>query len=127
MTLATAVPYSVVLEPLREFALKFEYVNIDIRYPHQGNVSDLVSNGTAIFGVGFTQKNYPDDLTFTQLGRLVLAHMSSAGIAGSLTRLRSVTCIFIASWSSRCSSAWLGYVEYLDATYCWSARGAIWH
>ncbi len=124
LTLATAVPYSVVLEPLREFALKFEYVNIDIRYPHQGNVSDLVSNGTAIFGVGFAQKDYPDDLTFTQLGRLVLAHVVCK--EHPLAQLTQVTFGDLHIYRRLVFGAHLHGLatsEYLDATHCWCAEG----
>ena len=124
LTLTIAVPYSVLLEPLREFAQKFEYINIDIRLPLEGNVSDLVRNGDAIFGVGFAQANYPDDLAFTQLGRLVLTHVACKG--HPLTQLRQVT--FGDLHIHRrlvfgTHSHGLPTSEYLDSPNCWRVEG----
>lgn len=123
LTLTIEVPYSVVLEPLREFAQRFPYVNVNIQHPYQGNVSALVANGTAAFGIGFAQANYPDDLAFTQLGRLVLTHVVCKD--HPLAQQNKVTfgdlhvhrrLVFSAH------SHGLPTSEYLDATCCWRAE-----
>ena len=124
LTLTSAVPYSLLLEPLREFTQKFEYINVGIRHPLEGNVSDLVRNGNAIFGIGFAQANYPDDLAFTQLGRLVLTHVVCK--EHPLAQLRQVT--FGDLHIHRrlvfgTHSHGLPTSEYLDSTYCWRVEG----
>jgi DNA-binding transcriptional LysR family regulator len=51
LTLTIEVPYSVVLEPLREFAQRFEHVNVHVRHPHEGKTSALVQDGVATLGI----------------------------------------------------------------------------
>ena len=124
LTLTIAVPYSVVLEPLRDFSQKFEYVNVDIRHPHQSNVSDLVRDGTAILGIGFAQANYPDDLAFTLLGRLVLIHVVCK--EHPLAQLRQVTFGDLHTYRRLVfgpHSHGLPTSEYLDTPSCWRVEG----
>ena len=120
LTLIISVPHSVVLEPLREFAQKFEYVNVNIRYPHERNISDLVRDGTAILGLGFAQTNYPDDLAFTLLGRLVLTNV--VGKEHPLARLQQVTFGDLHIYRRLIFGAHshgLPTSEYFDTNYCW--------
>lgn len=123
LTLTIEVPYSVVLEPLREFAQKFVYLNVNIQHPYEGNISALVSSGTAVFGVGFAQANYSDDLAFTQLGRLVLTHVVCKG--HPLAQLGRVTFGDLHTHRRLVFSAHshgLPTSEYLDATCSWRAE-----
>ena len=120
LTLTIAVPHNVVLEPLREFARKFEYVNVSIRFPHERNVSDLVRDGTAVLGIGFAQTNYPDDLAFTLLGRLVLTHVISKD--HPLAKLPQVTFGDLHTYRRLIFGAHshgLPTSEYLDGTDYW--------
>ena len=120
LTLTIAVPHSVVLEPLREFAQKFEYVNVSIRFPHERNVSDLVRDGTAVLGIGFAQTNYPDDLAFMLLGRLVLTHVVSKD--HPLAKLPQVTFGDLHTYRRLIFGAHshgLPTSEYLDGTDYW--------
>ena len=119
LTLIVAVPHSVVLEPLREFAQKFEHVSASIRFPHERTVSDLVRDGTAVLGLGFAQTNYPDDLAFTLLGRLVLTHIVSMN--HPLAQLPQVTFGDLHSYRRLVFGAHsygLPTSEYLETNHC---------
>ena len=120
LTLTIAAPHSIVLEPLREFAKKFEYVNVSIRFPHERSVSDLVRDGTAVLGLGFAQTNYPDDLAFILLGRLVLTHVVSK--EHPLAQLPQVTFGDLHTYRRLIFGAHshgLPTSEYLDGTHYW--------
>jgi DNA-binding transcriptional LysR family regulator len=123
LSLTIEVPYGVVMAPLREFAHRFEHVNVNIQHPREGNVSSLVRDGVATLGIGFAQANYPDDLAFTQLGRLVLTHVVCR--EHPLARLDKVTFADLHIHRRLVFSAHsqgLPTSEYLNATCSWRAE-----
>lgn len=75
LTLAIEVPHRTVMQVLSEFAQEFPYVDLAIRQPMDGDVSDLVLKGQAELGVAFSQPNYPQDLEFQQVGKLIMVHV----------------------------------------------------
>ncbi|MBB3213399.1 DNA-binding transcriptional LysR family regulator [Herbaspirillum sp. Sphag1AN] len=122
LTLSIELPYSVVVAPLNEFAQRFEHVSVHIRPPHEGNFSTLVHEGLATLGMGFAQANYPDDLAFTQLGRLVLTHVvCKEHPLASLGKVRFSDLHVHRRLAFSAHSHGLSTSEYLDATCCWRA------
>lgn len=123
LTLSIEIPYGVLMAPLREFAQRFEHLNVQLRHPHEGNISSLVRDGAATLGIGFAQANYPDDLAFTQLGRLILTHVVCRD--HPLASLEKVSFADLHVHRRLAFSAHahgLPTAEYLDATCCWRAE-----
>lgn len=79
LTLAIEVPYAPLIPMLREFDQAFPYVDLLIRHPMHGDVSEMVLKGEADIGVAFSQPEYPQELAFQQLGKLIMAHVCQAG------------------------------------------------
>ena len=77
ITFAIEIPYVTLMPPLVAFAEAFPFVDLDIRHPLSGDVSALVEDGQAQFGVAFAQPNYPREIEFVQLGKLVLSHVAA--------------------------------------------------
>lgn len=123
LALTIEVPYSVVMEPLRAFAQQFAHVNVHIQHPHEGNISALVQSGVATLGIGFAQANYPEDLAFTQLGRLVLTHVVCKDHAlASRGKLTFAELHAHRRLAFSAHSRGLPTSEYLDASCCWRAE-----
>ncbi|MBD9577626.1 LysR family transcriptional regulator [Pseudomonas sp. BGr12] len=81
LTLAIEVPYGSLIPVLREFDAAFPFVDLLIRHPVHGDVSELVLKGEADLGVAFSQPEYPQELAFQQLGKLIMAHVCHAQFA----------------------------------------------
>lgn len=79
LTLAIEVPYAPLIPMLREFDQAFPYVDLLIRHPMHGDVSEMVLKGHADIGVAFSQPQYAQELEFQQLGKLIMAHVCQAG------------------------------------------------
>ncbi|MFJ4288899.1 LysR family transcriptional regulator [Cupriavidus sp. NPDC089707] len=75
LTLAIEIPYNAVMPVLAEFEREFPYVDLIIRNPVYGDVSELVLQGEAELGIAFSQPGYPPELAFMQLGKLIMSHV----------------------------------------------------
>jgi len=121
--LAIEVPHAALMPPLRAFAERFPFVDLDIRHPLHGNVSALVQQGEAALGVAFSQPHYARELGFVQMGKLVMAHVAAADHPlGRMERvgfgeLRRHRRLVFSAHSERLPSS-----EYLGATRRWQAE-----
>lgn len=123
LTLAIEVPYNTVMPVLIDFEREFPYVDLTIRHPVYGDVSDLVRKGEADLGVAFAQPGYPDDLEFVQLGKLIMAHVTHP--SHPLAALPSVAFADLHAYRHLAFSAHankLPTTEYLRATRTWQAE-----
>lgn len=77
LRLAIEVPYQNVVNSLSDLSTAFPYVDILIRQPFRGDVSELVLAGKAELGIAFARTNYPEKLSFVQMGKLVMSHVVS--------------------------------------------------
>ncbi|MCW3478349.1 LysR family transcriptional regulator [Neisseriaceae bacterium JH1-16] len=123
LTLAIEVPYTALTAPLAEFAEHFPYVDLDIRHPMHGDVSELMLAGEAVLGVAFSQPGYPRELGFAQLGKLILAHVAhrdhplAQQAIVRFTDLHSARYLVFRAHQRKLPSS-----EYLEATRCWQAE-----
>ncbi len=123
ITVAIEVPYNTLMQPLIDFARQYPYVDLDIRHPFQGNVTELLVSGEADLGIAFAQPEYPRGLSFTQMGKLILAHVVHRD--HPLARLGSVTFAELCAHRRLVFSAHndkLPTTEYLGSTRCWQAE-----
>lgn len=123
LTLAIEVPYNTVMPVLIDFEREFPYVDLTIRHPVYGDVSDLVRKGEADLGVAFAQPGYPDDLEFVQLGKLIMAHVTHP--SHPLAALPRVAFADLHAYRHLAFSAHankLPTTEYLRATRTWQAE-----
>ncbi|MDD0973978.1 LysR family transcriptional regulator [Pseudomonas fontis] len=123
LTLAIETPYGPIMPVLKDFELVFPYVDLIIRHPVHGDVSELVAQGEAVLGVAFSQPGYPQELAFQQLGKLIMLHVCHP--QHPLAQMESVTfddlhvhrrLAFTAHASKLPSS------EYLRSTQLWQAE-----
>ena len=77
LALAIEVPYQTVVEPLFELAQRFPHIDVLVRQPSHGDVSELVCAGEVELGIAFARTHYPDELSFIQMGKLVMSHVVS--------------------------------------------------
>lgn len=75
LTLAIEVPYGPLIAPFRGFDAAFPFVDLSIRHPLHGDVSEMILTGEADLGVSFAQPGYPPELAFQQLGKLIMTHV----------------------------------------------------
>ena len=75
LTLAIEVPYGPLMAPFRGFDEAFPFVDLTIRHPLHGDVSEIIMAGEADLGVSFAQPGYPPELVFQQLGKLIMTHV----------------------------------------------------
>lgn len=123
LTLAIEVPYGPLIPVLREFDVAFPYVDLLIRHPVHGDVSEMVLKGEASIGVAFAQPQYPQALEFQQLGKLIMAHVCQAGTA--LARLERVSFADLHAHRRLAFHAHaqkLPSSEYLRAAQVWQAE-----
>jgi DNA-binding transcriptional LysR family regulator len=123
LTLAIEVPYNTVVPVLAAFAQAYPFVDLDIRHPLHGDVSTLVLAGEADLGISFAQANYARELGFSQMGKLILTHVASAG--HPLAARQGIS--FAELCEHRRLVFWahhrnLPTSEYLDAPRCWKAE-----
>ena len=76
LTLAIEIPYNTVMPVLTAFEAVFPFIDLTIRNPVYGDVSELVLKGEAELGIAFAQPGYPAELDFIQLGKLVMVHVT---------------------------------------------------
>lgn len=123
LTLAIETPYGPLIPVLKAFESTFPYVDLIIRHPVHGDVSELVAQGEAALGVAFSQPGYRQELMFQQLGKLIMLHVCHP--QHPLAQMESVTfddlhvhrrLAFTAHASKLPSS------EYLRSTQLWQAE-----
>ncbi|ARU90571.1 LysR family transcriptional regulator [Pseudomonas sp. M30-35] len=76
LTLAIEVPYTTVVPVLVEFEQQFPSVDLIVRHPVDGDVSEILLKGEAVLGVAFSQPDYPRELEFMQMGKLIMVHVT---------------------------------------------------
>ncbi|MBB3141920.1 LysR family transcriptional regulator [Halomonas organivorans] len=123
LTLAVEIPYASIIRALEAFEAAYPHVDLEIRNPIHGDVSEQMASGDIDFGIAFSQPSYPETVAFTQLGKLVmahvchrdhpLAHLDPVGF----TALRSHRHLVFSSHDNTLPSS-----EYLKATKTWKAE-----
>lgn len=123
LTLAIEVPYNALMPAITDFAAHFPAVDLDIRHPFHGDVSDLLLKGEVDLGVAFAQPAYPRDLGFSQMGKLILAHVArrdhplAREASVSFAELRSHRRLVFSAHNNTLPST-----EYLDSARSWQAE-----
>lgn len=123
LALAIETPYNALMPVLLEFEKTFPYVDLIIRHPVYGDVSELVAKGQAVLGIAFSQPGYPAELEFQQLGKLIMLHVCHPGHA--LAQLRCVSFDDLHQHRRLAFSAHaekLPSSEYLRSTRIWQAE-----
>jgi DNA-binding transcriptional LysR family regulator len=123
LTLAIEVPYNILMPAIMDFATQFADVDLDIRHPFHGDVSELLLKGEVDLGIAFAQPAYPRDLGFSQMGKLILAHVARRD--HPLAQQKSVSFAELRSHRRLVFSAHnntLPSTEYLDSARCWQAE-----
>jgi DNA-binding transcriptional LysR family regulator len=123
LTLAIEVPYKTLMPAIADFSAQFPNVDLDIRHPLHGNVADLLVKDDVDLGVAFAHPAYPRDLGFSQMGKLILAHVACHD--HPLARQTSVSFAELRSHRRLVFSAHnhtLPSTEYLDSARCWQAE-----
>ncbi len=75
ITLAIEIPYRKLIAPLTAFANQFPFVDLDIRNPVHGDVHQMVLSGEAQLGIAFAKPDTRRELSFMQMGKLILSHV----------------------------------------------------
>lgn len=123
LTLVVELPYAALMAPLDEFAAQFPHVDLDLRQPRQGDIGGLLLAGQAQLGVCFAQPDYPRDLGFMQMGKLILSHVVGRAhpLAGmeqiSFSELHRHRRLLFSAHGDKLASS-----EYLGASRCWRAE-----
>lgn len=123
LTLAIEVPYNTVMPVLSEFEKVFPYVDLIVRHPVYGDVSELVLKGEACLGIAFSQPEYPRELEFQQLGKLIMVHVThpehplAALPKVGFTDLHAHRRLAFSAHANKLPSS-----EYLRATQMWQAE-----
>jgi len=79
LTLAIEVPYGPLMLPFKAFDEAFPFVDLLIRHPVHGDLIEMILTGDADLGVTFAQPDYPSELAFQQLGKLIMTHVCHPG------------------------------------------------
>lgn len=123
LTLAIEVPYGALMAPLKEFAQRFAFVELDIRHPLHGDVSQLVLAGQAQLGVAIAQLGYPGEIGFSRMGDLVLTHVVGRGHPlATLGKVGFSDLHAHRRLAFRAHNQSLPTSEYLRAPQCWQAE-----
>lgn len=123
LTLAIEVPYNTVMPVLQEFEQAFPHVDLIVRHPVYGDVSELVLKGEAALGIAFSQPGYPQALDFQQLGKLIMSHVThprhplAALDTVSFADLHGHRRLAFSAHANKLPSS-----EYLRATQMWQAE-----
>ena len=123
LSLAIETPYSTVMQVLCDFEQAFPYVDLVIRHPVSGDVSELVAKGEAVLGIAFSQPGYAQELEFQQLGKLIMLHVCHPQHA--LAKLDTVSFNDLHAYRRLAFSAHTNKLpssEYLRATQLWQAE-----
>ena len=123
LTLAIEVPYNALMPAITDFSTHFPAVDLDIRHPFHGDVSELLRKDEVDLGVAFAQPAYPRDLGFSQMGKLILAHVArrdhplAQQASVSFAQLRSYRRLVFSAHNNTLPST-----EYLDSARSWQAE-----
>lgn len=123
LTLAIEVPYGPLIPPFKGFDQAFPFVDLLIRHPVHGDVSEMILAGEADLGVTFAQPDYPPELAFQQLGKLIMTHVCNPGFAlarqspVSFADLNAHRRLAFAAHADKLPSS-----EYLRAGQLWQAE-----
>lgn len=123
LRLAVEVPHNTLMVPLADFARQFPYVDLDIRHSFDGDVSGLVQRGEVTMGIAFSQRDYPQDLAFNQMGKLILLHVVRHD--HPLAQMKKIDFIELRAHRRLMFLAHnerLPSTEYLESTQCWRAE-----
>ncbi|ABR90688.1 transcriptional regulator, LysR family [Janthinobacterium sp. Marseille] len=123
LTLAIEIPYNTVMPVLSAFEAEFPFIDLTIRNPVYGDVSELVLKGEVDLGIAFAQPGYPSELNFTQLGRLVMVHITHPDHPLAKIEKVSFSDLHIhrhLAFSAHANK--LPTTEYLRATKVWQAE-----
>lgn len=122
LELVSEVPLECLMPVLQAFAERFPHVTLLCHQPLRTVAEEVLSPGQARLGVMFARSPLPTELAFTQLGRLVLTHVVSAG--HPLARLAAVDYADLHRYrrlSYRHFGDPLPSEAYLDSNLCWHA------
>lgn len=75
ITVAVGVPHRQVTAVFAQFARAYPYVDLTIKNPANGDVTSLVMQDEALLGIAFAVPEYPEEIAFRQLGRLIISHV----------------------------------------------------
>ncbi|MFE1811396.1 LysR family transcriptional regulator [Metapseudomonas otitidis] len=75
LRLAIEVPGETVMPVLKAFEQAFPHVDLLVRNPQQGDVAGMVQRQEIDLGVAFSQPEYPRELGFRQMGKLIMVHV----------------------------------------------------
>ncbi|WP_309131351.1 LysR family transcriptional regulator [Brevibacterium sp.] len=76
VTLAIGIPPHQIMPALEDFAETFPHTDLIIRNPDRGDASRLVLADEAELGIAFLLPEYPDELGFHQMGKLLMTHVA---------------------------------------------------
>ncbi|MDH4581630.1 LysR family transcriptional regulator [Pseudomonas sp. BN415] len=123
LTLAIEVPYNTVMPVLCEFEQAFPYVDLIVRHPVHGDVAGMVQKGEVEMGIAFSQPEYPRELEFQQLGKLIMVHVTHPGHPlAQLPRVRFADLHAHRRLAFSAHASKLPSSEYLRATRLWQAE-----
>ncbi|MCQ9615582.1 LysR family transcriptional regulator [Paenalcaligenes niemegkensis] len=123
MTIAIEIPYNAVIEPLRLFSESFPHIDITIRTPDRGRVTELLLSRDVDLAISFAQSSYPRHIQFSQLGKLILTHVAHREhpLAGntkiSFLELKKHRRLTFSAHKNQ-----LPTTEYLNANQIWQAE-----
>lgn len=123
VTLAIEVPYGSLMPVLCEFERTFPFVDLIVRNPIHGDVSELVLRGEVELGIAFSQPGYPQALDFQQMGKLIMVHVVHP--RHPLARRERVSFADLHGYRRLAFSAHankLASSEYLRSTQMWQAE-----
>ncbi len=123
LTLAIEVPYNTVMPVLCEFEQAFPHVDLVVRHPVYGDVAGMVQKGEVEMGIAFSQPEYPRELEFQQLGKLIMVHVTHP--AHPLAQLSQVSFADLHAHRRLAFSAHASKLpssEYLRAPQLWQAE-----
>ena len=108
---------------LCEFEQAFPHVDLIVRHPHSGDVAGMLQRGEVELGIAFSQPEYPRELEFQQMGKLVMVHVTHPGHplaqrdGVSFADLHAHRRLAFSAHASKLPSS-----EYLRATRLWQAE-----
>lgn len=120
ITLAIGIPPHQIMPVLTEFTNEFPHTDLIIRNPDRGDASRLVLSDEAELGIAFLLPEYPDEIAFHQMGKLLMTHVAHrshplAAITNpSFDELRGYRHLAYISHSSALPTS-----EYLQSTQTW--------
>lgn len=120
ITVAIGIPPHQIMPVLTEFSQKFPHTDLVIRNPDRGDASRLVLADEAELGIAFLLPEYPDEIGFHQMGKLLMTHVAhrshplAAVTSPSFDELRGYRHLAYISHSRALPTS-----EYLQSTQTW--------